>query len=283
MLSPTKALSELVRIVKSGADTVSKDGFLSGGFLRSSIASKIVGDVGVYLLLSLVAVAAYYQEIWVRIPLMERFGFIPWLLFIYTYYLCSKFEEAQGMSKSKKTVRKNNYYYTLYWGVGFLIFHYLFILFDLAPAFSQEYLGYLIDFYRVVDAKNFSVPLLQLVGLIVAMWGMVMAAKGRIYLNGYWAIDIHDYGKENRLVDKGPYQYVRHPIYAGQNLLVLGTALVTGSIAFGLFFVIVLAMNIARARVEEQELSKLLISNDAASNLYEDYMDRTFFMYRKFF
>ena len=67
------------------------------------------------------------------------------------------------------------------------------------------------------------------------------------------------------VVSTGPYRYVRHPMYAGFLLFMVGTPLVLGSlygVLLGLIFMFILAR---RAILEEQTLQKEL-------NGYADYM-----------
>ncbi len=60
-----------------------------------------------------------------------------------------------------------------------------------------------------------------------------------------------------RLVTRGVYRYLRHPVYAGINLTLLGLALCLGS-QWGLvyYFVLVVPLNLVRARQEDRALKK---------------------------
>ena len=65
------------------------------------------------------------------------------------------------------------------------------------------------------------------------------------------------------MVSTGPYQYVRHPMYSGFALFVLGTALLLGS-RFGLLFgLILIIMAATRAVLEERTLQEELRGYDA--------------------
>ena len=62
----------------------------------------------------------------------------------------------------------------------------------------------------------------------------------------------------HKVVSTGPYHYVRHPMYAGFVLLVLGTPLLLGSwygIFWGLIFIVMVAR---RAVLEERALEQEL-------------------------
>jgi len=62
--------------------------------------------------------------------------------------------------------------------------------------------------------------ILVLLGLVIAVWA-------RIVLGSNWSSRVTL--KENHeLIQRGPYRVVRHPIYSGLLLMVLGTALLAG-------------------------------------------------------
>ena len=63
--------------------------------------------------------------------------------------------------------------------------------------------------------------------------------------------------RADRLVTHGVYRYLRHPIYIGLTMTILGLIVASGSL-FGLVFLfsVVIPLNIARARMEERALLK---------------------------
>ena len=63
-------------------------------------------------------------------------------------------------------------------------------------------------------------------GLILYTAGLAIAIIGRIELGKNWA-NIEDYQvlHEQKLVDKGMYRLIRHPIYSGDILLIFGLEL----------------------------------------------------------
>src|SRR5581483_4067644 len=88
-------------------------------------------------------------------------------------------------------------------------------------------------------------------GFALTLLGAIFAIWARLMLGANWSGVVSV--KENHvLVRRGPYQVVRHPIYAGGLLAMLGTALVYGRAAC---FVAVLLAFIGwwfKARKEEQ-------------------------------
>lgn len=75
-------------------------------------------------------------------------------------------------------------------------------------------------------------------GLALTVLGAAFAIWARITLGGNWSATVTV--KENHsFVDRGPYRFVRHPIYTGALLAMLGTAIVYGEA--GCFVAVVLA------------------------------------------
>jgi protein-S-isoprenylcysteine O-methyltransferase Ste14 len=93
-------------------------------------------------------------------------------------------------------------------------------------------------------------PILQLVGLILIGSGLGLAVSARMHLGRNWGMPMTERA-EPELVTSGPYRFVRHPIYSGLLLALLGTALATS-----LYLLIALAVLgayfVYSATVEEQ-------------------------------
>jgi protein-S-isoprenylcysteine O-methyltransferase Ste14 len=70
------------------------------------------------------------------------------------------------------------------------------------------------------------------------------------------------------VVDTGPYRWVRHPLYAGEIVSVLGLALAAGSLAAAAVWLIIVMLQAYRAVREEQVLLRALPG-------YAEYRDRT--------
>lgn len=71
---------------------------------------------------------------------------------------------------------------------------------------------------------------LRVVGTLIFLVGLATAVSGRVQLGENWA-NIEDYQilQEQSLVTDGVYRYVRHPIYAGDVLLLIGLELALNS------------------------------------------------------
>jgi protein-S-isoprenylcysteine O-methyltransferase Ste14 len=80
-------------------------------------------------------------------------------------------------------------------------------------------------------------PWLQAVGLVVFVSGLALAVWARRYLGRNWGMPMSEKA-DPELVTAGPYRKVRHPIYSGIILAMVGTAIAVSW--FWLFAVILL-------------------------------------------
>lgn len=108
---------------------------------------------------------------------------------------------------------------------------------------------------------------LGIAGVVLCALGIGVAIYGRFYLGSNWGLPMTRKANPD-LVTTGPYAFVRHPIYSGLLLAMIGSALaesVTWAIAlliFGPYFVY-------SARVEEHTMA------DAFPEQYPAYQERT--------
>jgi protein-S-isoprenylcysteine O-methyltransferase Ste14 len=99
--------------------------------------------------------------------------------------------------------------------------------------------------------------LLLLGGLVFSVWSV-----------GHLSCCLSVRPQARTLVDRGPYQFVRHPLYSGEIVAMLGLALALGGTAPLLAWLALTGLQCYRAAQEEQ-LLRLHVPN------YEDYMRRT--------
>jgi protein-S-isoprenylcysteine O-methyltransferase Ste14 len=91
----------------------------------------------------------------------------------------------------------------------------------------------------------------QITGVVLTFAGSALAIWARLILGESWSARVtRKVGHE--LIRTGPYAFVRHPIYSGLLLAVIGTALVVGEARALLAIPIVLAGQAVKARREEQ-------------------------------
>jgi protein-S-isoprenylcysteine O-methyltransferase Ste14 len=94
---------------------------------------------------------------------------------------------------------------------------------------------------------------LALAGFILVIAGLAFSAWARDFLGRNWSgrVIIQN---GHQLVTAGPYAYVRHPLYTGLIVAMVGTALVTADIGAVLGFVFVLLFIVFKAEREERLL-----------------------------
>ncbi len=73
-------------------------------------------------------------------------------------------------------------------------------------------------------------PVAAVAGAALAWGGVALHARARRVLGGRWATDVTA-PADHRMVTRGPYAVVRHPLYLGVLLLAAGTVLVHPSAA----------------------------------------------------
>jgi protein-S-isoprenylcysteine O-methyltransferase Ste14 len=92
-------------------------------------------------------------------------------------------------------------------------------------------------------------PVLEAIGAVVFASGIALAIWARVHLGQNWGMPMTRKA-EPELVTSGPYRFMRHPIYSGLLLALLGTALVVNLI--GLILVAVLVLLLLRIRGGEE-------------------------------
>lgn len=94
-----------------------------------------------------------------------------------------------------------------------------------------------------------------LVGFTAALVGLATAVWARISLGRFWS-DKVVVQQDHQLIRTGPYSRMRHPIYSGVLLAVVGTAVLIGEWRGLLAFLLLLINYIIKARKEDQLLSQ---------------------------
>lgn len=118
-------------------------------------------------------------------------------------------------------------------------------------------------------------PVIAYVGFASTLVGLSVALWARIHLGQYWS-DKVVLKVDHQLIRTGPYAYMRHPIYSGVLLGVLGTAMVLGQWRGLLAFVILLINYSIKAKKEEQILSGRF------SNEFREHESRAGFLFPRF-
>lgn len=98
-------------------------------------------------------------------------------------------------------------------------------------------------------------PWLEAIGLAVFVLGLALAVWARIYLGRNWGVPMSR-KQDPELVTSGPYSLVRHPIYSGIILGLIGSA-VAISLYWLVAVVLIGAYFIYSATVEEHNMAQL--------------------------
>lgn len=117
--------------------------------------------------------------------------------------------------------------------------------------------------------------LTPLYGFFITMLGFALGFVGAAF--SIWAISHlkRSFGLRTAvrtLVTDGPYRRIRHPLYVGEIVHVLGIAILSATPVGLWLFVFAVALQVVRARIEERKFLRTLPE-------YADYMKRTGFLW----
>lgn len=93
-------------------------------------------------------------------------------------------------------------------------------------------------------------PALAAVALVLVFGGVVFSIWARMHLGRNWSGEVM-VKVDHALITSGPYRWVRHPIYSGMTLALLGTALASGTFSGFLGLALILFAFLVRVRQEE--------------------------------
>jgi protein-S-isoprenylcysteine O-methyltransferase Ste14 len=175
---------------------------------------------------------------------------IFWFIFL-VYWLIS----ARGV---KRDVHGRSWWYGAIFRITVVI-----IVFLLFRAQIPEHLFRPIQNYVAFSAN----PVINGIGVALCAIGLALAIWARVYLGKNWGMPM-SLKVEPELVTTGPYAFVRHPIYSGILLAMLGSVFVSVMIWL-ILFVIFCAYFVYSARVEERIMATKF------PNHYRQYKNRT--------
>jgi len=108
-----------------------------------------------------------------------------------------------------------------------------------------------------------------LVGFCLFLGGLILRWYSIGYLGRYFTVDV-SISAEHRLIDSGPYRFIRHPTYTGALLAFLGLGFCLGNWLSILFLSLpIIGAFLRRIRIEESALV------EALGEQYRAYMRRT--------
>ena len=110
--------------------------------------------------------------------------------------------------------------------------------------------------------------LVRIAGDAITAIGLLTAIWARFALGGNWSGTI-TFKQGHELIQRGPYRWVRHPIYTGLLSMILGTAIVKGRVSGFLALAVCFVGTWRKLRCEEALLARHF------SDEYPRYMART--------
>ena len=128
------------------------------------------------------------------------------------------------------------------------IFHFLLIFVSLSILFASQGIPFL---NKIIIRVSLAVNILS---VMFSTLGLIVSVYSRIVLGSNWSGSAV-IKKEHELVTKGPYKYVRHPIYFGIVLLYIGTAIATGNLG-GIIGFMILIVEFSLKIKEEEKMMK---------------------------
>jgi protein-S-isoprenylcysteine O-methyltransferase Ste14 len=189
-----------------------------------------------------------------RTPWLDQIGMIPWYLFC-VYWAIT----ALRVKRTKATERSSDRIATILVMVaGFVL------LFD-----ANVRAGWLDS--RFAPAEEW----LTWSGIVLTYAGVAFAVWARYCIGEYWSGRV-TLKQGHRLIRSGPYRLVRHPIYTGLLIAVIGRALILGEWRGWLGVLLVLVTHARKAQREET----LLISE--FGDEYAGYRRVTGFLFPRF-
>jgi protein-S-isoprenylcysteine O-methyltransferase Ste14 len=158
---------------------------------------------------------------------------------------------------AKKSVRSGSW-----WSSGVIRLVILFAVVFLIRLIASRH--FLADISRRAHAPG---GVAAAIGVIVCVAGVALAIWARVHIGQNWGMPT-SLREEPELVTSGPYAYIRHPIYSGLLLAMLGSALAASPNWLALF-VACFVYFVYAARVEEGHMTKQF------PDVYPAYQQRT--------
>jgi protein-S-isoprenylcysteine O-methyltransferase Ste14 len=104
-----------------------------------------------------------------------------------------------------------------------------------------------VSLWRVTPAVAITGAAVNLAGLVIALWARFILGR-----NWSGAVVLKE---QHELIDRGPYAFVRHPIYTGLLFMLLGNVLFLGTRAAVVLFAVMIGGLLVKASREERLLT----------------------------
>lgn len=169
------------------------------------------------------------------VNLTGQFIIICWAIFLIYWFISAFSVKRTALERGWRS-----------WGWRFPILAAVLLLILLNQGGFSKYVGVILWHSSLLI--GLVADLITLAGLIIVLWS-------RKTLAGNWSSDVVI--KENHeLIERGPYAYVRHPIYSGLLLMVLGAAIISGRVGAFVVLAILFFGFWFKASQEERLLTK---------------------------
>ena len=93
------------------------------------------------------------------------------------------------------------------------------------------------------------------IGMVVTGIGLIITVWARVHLGQFWSARV-SLKEGHELIQSGPYAYVRHPIYSGLLVALIGTALFVGEYRAIVAVLLIFLAHRQKALREERLLSE---------------------------
>lgn len=135
------------------------------------------------------------------------------------------------------------------------------------PIFFRFFRG---ELFNAGLAAGLSSPATAVAGMILCALGLGYAVWGRMALGANWGMPM-TLKEGHELVTSGPYAHVRHPIYSGIMLAMLGSVLV-----FSVWWLAILVVNAVQFVYAAKREEQLMLCKFA--DAYAEYRRRTWML-----
>ena len=164
------------------------------------------------------------------------------ILFFWLIFICYWLIHWRSVKPAKETAwRAPGFRWTILW---------LVVLLFLISRFIYHERG-----IHIFDATAQPITIMQIIGITLTGLGLVIAIVARKILADNWSSDV-ELKKDHKLITKGVYKYVRHPIYTGIDLMGLGAIIVDQSLFVTFFYICMIIFLLFKMKKEEALLLK---------------------------
>lgn len=143
-----------------------------------------------------------------------------------------------GALRTKPTIEREPLSNKIFYGLPIVLA--IFLLFKGLSSQTAPGTGLTQQLYSLYVQVLPATTSIMIIGVVLTIFGLFIALWARVILGTNWSGSV-TFKEEHELIEKGPYAYVRHPLYTGLLMMFLGTAVEAGTlgglIGFPVFFI----------------------------------------------